>query len=72
MNAETYITVHAHWIEDESGDVVDAEYYCSDYCHQDHRAFIHKSFSNNDYRGWNGCNEVMAPEWCANCGTPIE
>ena len=69
---ETYITVHQHLIEDATGDVVDAVYYCGDYCHQDHRAFVAKSFTNNDYGGWNGCNEVMAPQWCANCGDQIK
>tara|TARA_R110002020_G_scaffold283921_4_gene499543 strand:- start:258 stop:452 length:195 start_codon:yes stop_codon:yes gene_type:complete len=58
---ESYITVHAQWIEDESGDVVDSTYYCSDSCHQ----------FDDDYSGWNGCNEVMAPEWCAQCGDEI-
>ena len=55
---ETYITVHAQWIEDNSGDIVDSIYYCSDHCHRSHA---------ENYGGWNGSNEVMAPEWCANC-----
>jgi len=58
---EKYISVHAHYIEDATGDIVDALYYCTDSCHRD----------NPDYNGWNGCNEIMAPAWCANCGVEL-
>ena len=61
---ETYITVHQHPIAGENGDIEDALYYCSDFCHRDH--------TNEDYNGWNGDCEVMAPEWCANCGDQIK
>ena len=61
---ETYITVHQHLVESENGDIEDALYYCSDFCHRDH--------TREDYKGWNGCNEVMAPEWCTNCGDQIK
>ena len=64
MSRESYITVHTHLIEDHTGDVVDANYYCSDFCHRDH--------SRDNYNGWNGCNEVMAPESGANCNTMIK
>jgi len=58
---EKYISVHAHYIEDATGDIVDAFYYCSDSCSREHP----------NYSGWNGCNEIMAPEWCANCGVQL-
>ena len=65
---EQYITVHQHLIEDETGDIVDAMYFCSDFCHRDYLTICHR----DNYNGWNGCNEVMAPEWCANCGDQIK
>jgi hypothetical protein len=61
---DRYITVHQHLVEGEDGDIEDALYYCSDSCHRDH--------TGEDYNGCNGCNEVMAPEWCTNCGDEIQ
>ena len=44
---------HITYIEDETGDVVDAEYYCSDSCAQE----------SDYYAGWIGCNELHTIEF---------
>jgi len=51
---------HMHMIEDDSGDVVDGEYFCSDYCHQE--------AVGDQYRGWNGCVELDYTQTCENIG----
>jgi len=35
-------------IEDEKGDIIDIEYFCSDYCAK----------TSENYKGWYGCVEV--------------
>jgi hypothetical protein len=52
---------HLTYIEDASGDVVDQEVYCSDYC---------ATFSKH-YNRWNGCNEISTSEPCAKCGLTV-
>tara|TARA_R110000824_G_scaffold341630_1_gene528064 strand:- start:58 stop:240 length:183 start_codon:yes stop_codon:yes gene_type:complete len=52
---------HLTFIEDESGDVVDNEVYCSDYCAK----------QSKRYGGWNGCNEISTSEPCAECGEMV-
>lgn len=47
---------------DSKGDVVDAFYFCSDWCH---RVFCREH--NFEYEGWNGCHEIEQPSKCANC-----
>lgn len=49
---------HIVTIEDKSGDIVDVNYYCSDFCA---KTDVH-------YRGWNGCHETISAE-CECCGT---
>lgn len=44
----------------EAVDVLDVNYYCSDYCAK----------NDADYDGWNGCNDVFSPETCP-CGTRL-
>lgn len=55
---------HAVIIENADGEVVDVNYYCSDYCAQD----------DKHYAGWNGCHEIHdSPKWCASvsCEEPL-
>jgi len=52
---------HITYIEDETGDVVDAEYYCSDSCAQE----------SDYYSGWNGCNELHTIEFCQSCNEQL-
>lgn len=58
---------HLHFIEDTAGDVVDAIYFCSDYCHKD---YCHAQ--GIEYGGWNGCHEIHEnPQWCESCGNAL-
>tara|TARA_R110002167_G_scaffold78185_1_gene216523 strand:+ start:760 stop:942 length:183 start_codon:yes stop_codon:yes gene_type:complete len=52
---------HLTYIEDESGDVVDHEVYCSDYC----------ATHSKHYNRWNGCNEISTSQPCAECGEMV-
>jgi hypothetical protein len=52
---------HLNTIEDETGDLIDLEYFCGDYCAQ---------FSDN-YKGWYGCIEIYTPENCQTCNTGL-
>ena len=49
-------------IEDEGGDVVDTEVYCSDFCAQ----------SSDHYAGWYGCAEISVSQPCESCGTHVQ
>ena len=63
---ETYISAHMRLIEDTDGNLIDADYFCSDFCHRDYcRQY------KIPYEGWNGCHEVMAPIHCENCNEEI-
>jgi hypothetical protein len=57
---------HLHAIEDKHGDIVDAEYFCSDFCHRE--------AVGDDYRGWNGCVEISVTQRCENegCGEILD
>ena len=52
---------HLVLIEDDNGDVVDQEVYCSDFCAK----------QSEHYAGWNGCNEIGYNEPCAECGVEL-
>lgn len=52
-----------HVIEDEQGDAVAAEYFCSDSCH---RQWCERE--GLAYGGWFGCQESGVDQWCAECG----
>lgn len=52
---------HLTFIEDEHGDIVDQEVFCSDYCAK----------ASEYYQGWNGCNEISVTEPCYECGTRV-
>lgn len=62
-STDTLTSAHLHYWEDEEGNTVDAEVFCSDFCHRDYLRM-----RGIRYGGWNGCHEVNAPQWCANCG----
>jgi hypothetical protein len=47
-------------IEDSKGDIIDAEYFCSDFCHQD--------AAGDSYQGWYGCVEISTTQTCENPG----
>jgi hypothetical protein len=55
------VSVHVVQLEDVHGDVVDYNYYCSDYCAR----------TDGDYAGWFGCVEIDAPVECAACGLSV-
>jgi hypothetical protein len=55
-------SAHLVFIEDERGDVVDYEVYCSDWCAR----------TSPNWDGWNGCHEIETSTVCASCGTEIE
>jgi hypothetical protein len=48
-------------IEDAKGDLVEIEYYCSDYCAK----------SSEHYAGWYGCVELYTQQYCQNCGKTL-
>ena len=50
---------HVGYIEDDNGDLVELNYYCSDFCNSQH---------NVNYDGWDGCHENQHAEYCANVG----
>lgn len=52
---------HLNTIEDSTGDLIDLEYFCSDYC---------AKFSDN-YNGWYGAMEIYQPENCQTCNTGL-
>jgi hypothetical protein len=55
--------MHLHYIEDESGDLVDLVEFCSDACNRD--------WSGDAYQGWSGCHESEHTTYCRHCGTVI-
>jgi hypothetical protein len=48
-------------ITNEIGDVVDYNYYCSDFCAK----------QDPNYAGWFGCVENYSAPFCNNCETPL-
>jgi len=54
--------MHIVLITDATGDTVDCNTYCSDFCAQ----------TDPDYQGWFGCIEAAYDTACACCGTPIK
>jgi hypothetical protein len=52
---------HYVFIEDQQGDLIELNYYCSDWC------------ARNDcaYAGWNGAHETEHDTPCNACGTII-
>jgi len=53
---------HVTFVEDAYGDVIDTNYFCSDFCAQ----------HSPDYGGWYGCVELQADVLCDTCEVWIE
>lgn len=52
---------HLVIIEDEHGELLDVEHYCSDYCAR----------TSEHYAGWYGAQEIDYCRGCAHCGEHI-
>jgi hypothetical protein len=66
MNTQELTSAHIYIHLSANGDAIDAEYFCSDWCH--------RSWCNDNgvaYEGWNGCHEVQAPQFCSGCTEQI-
>lgn len=48
---------NVNFIEDAQGDLIDLEYFCSDFCAR----------TSDLYNGWYGCVELYTYERCAFC-----
>ena len=48
-------------VTDKSGDVVDYNYYCSDFCAK----------TDHNYAGWFGCVDNYSTPFCHNCNEPL-
>ena len=59
--------MHAHYIEDTRGDVVDEVLFCSDFCHRTWCVA-----AGLRYGGWNGALEGSTDyaQFCEQCGAP--
>ncbi len=57
---------HLRCIEDDMGDVVNYDVFCSDSCHQ-------QFCQDNDhqYQGWNGCHEISYTQPCQSCEATV-
>ena len=51
---------HIHEIEDEKGNLVDIDVFCSDFCNQ--------KYTKDKYKGWYGLMEISFNTPCLNCG----
>ena len=49
-------------IEDEDGEMVDVEVYCSGFCAQ----------SSDHYAGWYGCAEISVSQPCERCEAHVQ
>ena len=52
---------HIVLIEDDNGDVIDGNWYCSDYCAQ----------TDKSYDGWFGAQYCHYETACTACGQPV-
>lgn len=52
---------HLILIEEPSGDLIDIEVYCSDYCAE----------TSTSYNGWNGAHEIEFDTKCLNCDAVV-
>lgn len=66
METTTLASVHALPVCDSDGNIVDALYFCSDFCHRQY-CDLH----GHTYGGWNGCHEVDDPGTCHNCNNAL-
>ena len=51
---------HLHCIEDDKGNLVDIDVFCSDFCNQE--------YTKENYQGWFGAMEISFNTPCLNCG----
>ena len=56
--------MHIHRIENQQGNIVDINEFCSDSCNREH--------SGESYSGWDGCHETEFNTKCKNCDTTIK
>ena len=63
---------HIRHIEDDTGDLVDLVYFCSDSCNQNWHPNGIVVQGVEPYGGWYGCQEIYQDEECAGCGEIIE
>lgn len=63
---EKYTHAHLRMIEDQDGQLVGLQEFCSDYCHR-----RHCEENGHEYAGWSGCHEIAAPAYCVHCGDSI-
>jgi hypothetical protein len=62
---QTYVSAHMEPIENDAGDIIDAFYFCSSWCHRQHMTEQGRPYL------WNGCHETPAPQRCNTCGNNI-
>lgn len=65
-NLQELTSAHIYIHVGANGDAIDAEYFCSDWCH---RSWCKDTEA--EYEGWNGCHEVSSPQFCASCTEQI-
>jgi hypothetical protein len=62
---------HIREIHDDTGDLVDLVYFCSDSCNRDWHPNGVVAQGVEPYGGWYGCQEIESDEECAGCGDII-
>ena len=63
---------HIREIHDDTGDLVDLVYFCSDSCNREWHPDGITAQGVEPYGGWYGCQEIESDEECAGCGEVIE
>ena len=63
---------HIRHIEDDTGDLVDLAYFCSDFCNSEWHPEGIAADGVEPYGGWYGLHEISCDEVCANCGEIVE
>ena len=63
---------HIRQIHDDTGDLVDLVYFCSDYCNRGWHPEGITDHGVEPYGGWHGCHEIESDEICAGCEDVIE
>ena len=63
---------HIRQINDDTGDLVDLVYFCSDSCNRDWHPEGITDQGVEPYGGWYGCHEIESDEICASCEDVIE
>ena len=63
---------HIREIHDDTGDLVDLVYFCSDSCNRGYHPNGIVAQGVEPYGGWYGCQEVEYAVECGGCGEVIE